>query len=282
MAKSSSVVAGIRETMRRAGAAHGDGIAGIVHDADARCRRPACRQDGDRGEQPAEAVGEVAVERRSVGNRNRPSPEVGGWAMSDGRGPSSAPPTLPRGCSWWRERRGLLASGLRSPSRFPSGVVSEVPAVGAVPVTVAGPRRIFTGFRASPFACFNCSAAGQSIGCAPGRKSRLELRLERERSAWYGSTPPPPSPPPGPRSAHRAPRWRRAAPRIGGAARSRWPRRRPAPDDAKPPPRAREPPSRPARRAATSEAGPAVGRDRERTCRPAGTRPVQRRNIGPR
>jgi hypothetical protein len=26
----------------------------------------------------------------------------------------------------WRERRGLLASGPRSPSRFPSGVVSEV------------------------------------------------------------------------------------------------------------------------------------------------------------
>jgi hypothetical protein len=52
-------------------------------------------------------------------------------------------PTLPRGLHGWNERRGLLASGPRPPSRFPSGVKDEV----LVPVTVAGPRRNCTGFR---------------------------------------------------------------------------------------------------------------------------------------
>jgi hypothetical protein len=36
--------------------------------------------------------------------------------------PGSATDPPPR-VSWWHERRGLLASGLHSPSQFPSGVV---------------------------------------------------------------------------------------------------------------------------------------------------------------
>jgi hypothetical protein len=58
----------------------------------------------------------------------------------------------PPRASWWHERGGLLASGLHSPSRFPSGIVSGGLALkGQVPVTVAGPRRTCTGFRVSPF-----------------------------------------------------------------------------------------------------------------------------------
>ena len=41
--------------------------------------------------------------------------------MSDGRAIGHATNPPPR-ASWWHERRGLLASGLHSPSRFPSGV----------------------------------------------------------------------------------------------------------------------------------------------------------------
>src|SRR3954467_12596656 len=40
---------------------------------------------------------------------------------SMGEEPSCTPPTLPRGFVRWHERRGLLAPGLHSPSRFPSG-----------------------------------------------------------------------------------------------------------------------------------------------------------------
>ena len=135
---------------------HGDGIAGIVYQTKT-ARRGDRRSAGRPPWRAATgAAGEISVEQPTSWEYDRPSPR-GEMGVCEGRGPSSAPPTLPRGCSWWRERRGLLASDLRPPSRFPSGVVSEVtaPKSGTVPVTVAGPRRLFTGFRASPFANFN-------------------------------------------------------------------------------------------------------------------------------
>src|SRR6476660_7701646 len=99
--------------------------------------------------------------------------------MRDGNQAADTPPTLPRGYTWWRERRGLLASGLRSPSRFTSGVVREDRPSRVVPVTVAVPHRYCTGFRASPFAYYDCWT-GSNVGTGPPcRKSMLEPRLER-------------------------------------------------------------------------------------------------------
>ena len=61
----------------------------------------------------------------------------------------------------WHERRGLLASGLHSPSRFPSGLLSGEPGLeGQVPVTVAGPRRSCTGFRVAPFVFLQLFCSG--------------------------------------------------------------------------------------------------------------------------
>src|SRR3954462_13084451 len=64
----------------------------------------------------------------------------------------------PEGLLRWHERRGLLASGLYSPSRFPSGEEWSAGLKGRLPVTVAGPRRYCTGFRVAPFV-FVCTAA---------------------------------------------------------------------------------------------------------------------------
>ena len=90
---------------------------------------------------------------RQSGNRTAHLPGRG-WAVSDGEEPSSTPPTLPRGCC-------MVARTERSPGFGPSLAfpVSQwrhersAGLEGAVPVTVAGPRRYCTGFRASPFAC---------------------------------------------------------------------------------------------------------------------------------
>src|SRR4051812_27906253 len=75
-----------------------------------------------------------------------------GRAVSDGAGSSGHATNPPPRVSWWHERRGLLASGLHSPSRFPSGSrVEGLAIVARLPVTVAGPRRSCTGFRVAPF-----------------------------------------------------------------------------------------------------------------------------------
>src|ERR687893_2168000 len=81
----------------------------------------------------------------------------------------------PPRASWWHEQRGLLASGLHSPSRFPSGVLSGEPGrEGQVPVTVAGPRRTSTGFRVSPFVLLQFSSVASLSVPAFDRKRRLE------------------------------------------------------------------------------------------------------------
>ena len=124
MAKSSSVVAGMSETTRRAA---GRGR---------RPCRPRRRRCGCRP--PVTAGGRQAGCQRSSATQQRRRIEPGcrKWkppisrgrrqAVRDGneRGRQRHQPS-PEGIAWWRERRGLLASGLRSPSRFPSGVVSE-------------------------------------------------------------------------------------------------------------------------------------------------------------
>ena len=98
-----------------------DRVARVVHDAAAGRRRRG-RPAGGLPEQQCRERGES---NQDAGNGNRPSPgsKTGGARRQLTR--STTPPTLPRGYCWWRERRGLLASGLRSPSRLPSGVVSE-------------------------------------------------------------------------------------------------------------------------------------------------------------
>src|SRR4051812_18872113 len=79
-------------------------------------------------------------------------PEIEGWAVNDGRSPIGHATDPPPRVFAVARRRGLLASGLHSPSRFPSGVLSGgLTREGRVPVTVAGPRRTCTGFRVAPF-----------------------------------------------------------------------------------------------------------------------------------
>src|SRR5439155_21616597 len=63
----------------------------------------------------------------------------------------AAPPSLPRGICRWRERRRLLASGGRL--AFPGDDTQWRLSRYDLPVTVAGPRRIRSGLRESPFAC---------------------------------------------------------------------------------------------------------------------------------
>lgn len=89
------------------------------------------------------------------------------------------PPTLPRGLVWWHERRGLLASGLHSPSRLPSGVLSGAPGLkGQAPVTVAGPRRYCTGFRVAPFVLVQLYRRA-SLRIPPARrKGGFEFRFQ--------------------------------------------------------------------------------------------------------
>ena len=90
-----------------------DRVARIVHDAmGRRCgggRQAGCsrsRPRARRSERPGMPEMKTAHPR---GRRRR---------CTTAKERSTTPPTLPRGYSWWRERRGLLASGLRSPSRF--------------------------------------------------------------------------------------------------------------------------------------------------------------------
>ena len=73
---------------------------------------------------------------------------------SPGFGPSLAFPVA----QWRRERR--------------------VGLIEAVPVTVAGPHRCYTGFRASPFAYFSCVARSRLRGRPPGRKYVRQLCSE--------------------------------------------------------------------------------------------------------
>src|SRR5689334_11886921 len=97
--------------------------------------------------------------------------------MGDERrsGTADTPPTLPRGLLWWHERRGLLASGLHSPSRFPSGFVSGAPGYSQAPVTVAGPRRICTGFRVAPFVLVRLSCSASLWTPPASRKGCFQL-----------------------------------------------------------------------------------------------------------
>src|SRR4051812_50188030 len=71
-----------------------------------------------------------------------------------GEEPSCTTPTLPRGFVRWHERRGLLASGLHSPSRFPSGDEWSAGLEGQLPVTVAGARRGFSRLPGGPLGFF--------------------------------------------------------------------------------------------------------------------------------
>src|SRR3954453_6064773 len=97
---------------------------------------------------------------------------------SMGEEPSCTPPTPPRGFVRWHERRGLLAPGLHSPSRFPSGDEWSAGLEGRLPVTVAGGRRGCSGFRVAPFV-FVCTA---------GLVYRLRhLAAREDRSGWRTS-----------------------------------------------------------------------------------------------
>ena len=123
MAKSSSVVAGMSETMRRAAARR---------PRPCRPHRPRCRRagrrraDGAAGGEPRAAAPASAANRTRVPEMETARPRGRGRAVRDGElAPSTRHQPSPEGIAWWRERRGLLASGLRSPSRLPSGVVSE-------------------------------------------------------------------------------------------------------------------------------------------------------------
>src|SRR6185295_5481352 len=102
-----------------------------------------------------------------MGDEQRPEP------------PDSATNPPPR-ASWWHERRGLLATGLHSPSRFPSGVLSGEPGLERPGTRYSGgaapdlhrlpsiPVRVI----------FNYSAAASLPACLASRKGRLELGLE--------------------------------------------------------------------------------------------------------
>jgi hypothetical protein len=86
----------------------------------------------------------------AVDNATDPPPRVllvARTERSPGFGPSLAFPVDPYGApQWHRERRVGLPE--------------------AVPVTVAGPHRCCTGFRASPFAFYDCVMRLKSMGAA--------------------------------------------------------------------------------------------------------------------
>src|SRR5690606_29996628 len=123
------------------------GVAGVVHHTeDGRLRRPL---RGARGaeEREAEERGE-ARETTDAGNATAHPGQAGMGANPPRFRAGMAPPAPP-------PRVTVVARTERSPGSGPSSAfpvsqwhVDEVD----VPVTVAGPRRIRTGFRASPFA----------------------------------------------------------------------------------------------------------------------------------
>jgi hypothetical protein len=93
------------------------------------------------------------------------------------RGSATDPP--PRVCWVARtERSPGFGTSLAFPV-FPVAIVSEEPGHGGqVPVTVAGPRRVSTGFRVAPFVLlqFFCCAILSAV--PPGRKRSLQPRLD--------------------------------------------------------------------------------------------------------
>ena len=112
--------------------------------------------------------------------------------MGDEREPKrlpDTPPTLPRGLhggtngevSWLRDSTRLPG--------FPVAFLSGEPGLkGQVPVTVAGPRRICTGFRKSPFVW--SSIVQQRLVywlCAPDARAVSSSAFSLPRSVWYES-----------------------------------------------------------------------------------------------
>jgi hypothetical protein len=62
---------------------------------------------------------------------------------------------------------------------FPVAVLSEEPGRrGQVPVTVAGPRRSFTGFRVAPFVFFQFFCCASLLAVPPGRKRSFQPSLD--------------------------------------------------------------------------------------------------------
>ena len=176
MAKSSSVVAGMSETTRRAGA---EPRPCRPHRPRRwSCRAPARAAARRRGRAGA-ASNETQAGNSRSGNRNPPVPRGGGRAMSDGESSRRHATDPPPRVSWWRERRGLLASGLRSPSRLPSGVVSEEPASWSGARYSGGAAPVLHRLPSIPIRVASIVLRGSSrTGRARGRKSALELRLE--------------------------------------------------------------------------------------------------------
>src|SRR5215213_2395563 len=87
----------------------------------------------------------------AVDNATDPPPRVllvARTERSPGFGPSLAFPVDPEGAPQWRRER-------------------RVGLTEAVPVTVAGPHRCCTGFRASPFAFYNCVMPLKSTEVSP-------------------------------------------------------------------------------------------------------------------
>ena len=115
----------------------------------------------------------------------------------------------------------LVARTERSPGFGPSlafpvaqwRVSEDVASAEAVPVTVAGPHRCCTGFRASPFANYRLSSAGQDVPVRLHRRQeRRSSRALSARALRLVASPlvRRPSPPRARRNGRRARRWRRA------------------------------------------------------------------------
>jgi hypothetical protein len=115
-----SVVLGISETMRRAGARSVTVSPASSTTAMGALDTPGSARQALSARTPASAsAGLLSVKQTAHSGQtgNGRTRAVRGWPVS--------PPIPPPRVAWWRECGGLLASGPRSPSRFPSGALER-------------------------------------------------------------------------------------------------------------------------------------------------------------
>ena len=143
---------------------------------------------------PAEAAGRQATAPTSsaasarwidteAGNENRPSSGRGRAVHDGGMTRSKRHRPSPEGTAGGANGE---VSWLRAFARLPGCPVACErncrSSFETVPVTVAGPHRYCTGFRASPFANFDCPCGIKRMGAGVPRQGVLEPRLERARA----------------------------------------------------------------------------------------------------
>jgi hypothetical protein len=92
----------------------------------------------------------------------------------------------PPRASWWHERRGLLASGLHSPSRFPSGVLSGGPGRSGPGTRYSGGAAPdFHRLPSNPRSCVISFSAAASLSVRPSARKRA-LEQPFQASPLFG------------------------------------------------------------------------------------------------